>query len=164
MQRWEEDWQVSPGFAGKMGHICFTYRVPSAMVNDKLLPIPLVLLLSAYQFYPFLLTNLHIWNWAGDIPATLGSPWLEKPYIMGSPWMHTKDITSDGKGLFSVVCGYVHRDKGHRQEHLCGSGDLPTRDSHTGLFVLWNTLGHSHRIQQKPSKDVPAQTLSFLLM
>lgn len=124
-----------------MGHICFTQCVPSAIVNDKLLPTPLVLLLSAYQFYPFLLTNLHILNWLGDIPATVGSPWLEKSSIMVSQWMHTKDITLGGKGLFSVACGYVHRDKGHKQEHLRDSWDLPTRGSHAGRFVLWNPLG-----------------------
>lgn len=43
-QRWEKDWQVSPGLAAKMGPICFTQCIPSLMVNDKLLLIPLVLL------------------------------------------------------------------------------------------------------------------------
>ena len=67
------------------------------MVNDKLLPIPLVLLLSAYQFYLLLLTNLHILNWAGDIPATAGSPWLEKHCFMVSQWVRTKYLTSGGR-------------------------------------------------------------------
>lgn len=127
---------MSPGFAGKMGYICFTQCIPSAMVNVKLLPIPLPLLLSAYQFYLFLLINLHTLNWVGDISATVGSPWLEKPCIMVSQWVQTKDITLEGKGPFSVVCGYVHRDKGHKQEHLYDSWDLPSRDSHVGRFVL----------------------------
>lgn len=85
--------------------------------------------------------NLHTLNWVGDISATVGSPWLEKPCIMVSQWVQTKDITLEGKGPFSVVCGYVHRDKGHKQEHLYDSWDLPSRDSHVGRFVLWNTLG-----------------------
>lgn len=37
---------MSPGFAAKMGPMCFTQCIPSTMV--KFLSIPLVLLLSAY--------------------------------------------------------------------------------------------------------------------
>jgi len=68
------------------------------MVNDKLSPIPLVLLLSAYQFYLFLLTNIPMLNWIRDIPAKVGSPWVEKPCTMISQWMHTKDTTSGREG------------------------------------------------------------------
>lgn len=80
---------MSPGSAGKRGHICFTKCFPSAVVNHKLLLIPLVFLLSAYQFDVVFLMNLHILNWVGDIPATVGSPWLEKACITVSQWMHT---------------------------------------------------------------------------
>lgn len=83
---------MSPGFARKMDHACNT----STMVKDKLLSIPLVFHLSAYQFYLFLLMNLHV-KLVGDIPATVGSPWLEKPCIMVFQWIHTKDITSGGR-------------------------------------------------------------------
>lgn len=132
---------MSPSCAGKMGHACFTQCIPSAMVNDKLLPVPLVFPLSAYQFYLFLLMNLHILNRVGEYTYTSGEPMVGKPCIMVSQWRHTKDATSGGKGLFSVDCGYVHRDKGHMQDCLCDSRDLPTGDSHAGQFVLGNTLG-----------------------
>lgn len=151
-QRWEEDWQVSPGFAAKMGPICFTQCIPSTMV--KFLSIPLELLLSAYQFYLFLLMkqmmNLDTLNWVGAIPETVGNSWLEKPCITVPQWMHTKGRTSRGRGLFSVVCGCVHGSKRHELKLLYDSWDLPTRGSHAGQLILWkqNTAegiqGHSH--------------------
>lgn len=47
--RGDKTTEKPPCFAGKMGHSCFIHRVPSSLAHAKLLPVPLALLLPAYQ-------------------------------------------------------------------------------------------------------------------
>lgn len=118
---------------------------------------------NSYQFllyyfyqptYLFLLMeqmmNLGTLNWVGDIPERVGNSWLEKPCITVSQWMHTKGRISQGRGVFSVLCGCVRGNNRQELKLLYDSWDLPTRGSHAGQLILWKqntaegTQGHSH--------------------
>lgn len=68
------------------------------MANDKLLSIPLVLPVSAYQFDLFLLMNLQVLSWVGDILEAVENSGLEKPCILVSQWMCTKGRIQEAGG------------------------------------------------------------------
>lgn len=153
-QRWAKDWQVSPGVAGKMCRICFTQCIPSAMVNDKILQIPLVLLLSAYQFYLFLLHKFaHIVLGEGCIYNT-GKPMAGKTLLHGfSVDAHKGYNFVGGKGFFSVVCDSAQRDKAQKQNHLWDSWDFinhrfsrrtvcPVKHFRTGHIPIEHSRSH----------------------